>query len=206
MKRARITWTKVAIVGGLAIAVYAIVLLKAQRDDLVWDHWDVVKPGILYRSGQLHPNQLEDAARTHRIKTVICLLAPGREVAQERALVEGLGLNFVNLPMPGDGFGREEQFQQALAVIDDPNKQPVLVHCARGTCRTGAVVAYYRFMRDGWTIEDVAAEMERQVYHEHWLPGYVFQMARSHPFYELNAEEASATPQTANKEEDRRGR
>ncbi len=64
--------------------------------------------------------------------------------------------------MPGDGFGEEAQFRKVLEVVDDPQRRPVLVHCARGTCRTGSAVALYRFERDGWTIQDVAAEMRRQ--------------------------------------------
>jgi protein tyrosine/serine phosphatase len=60
----------------------------------------------------------------------------------------------------------------------------VLIHCARGTCRTGAAVALYRFERDGWTVKDVAAEMRRQSYREGWLPGYVFAMVKNRPFDE----------------------
>ena len=52
----------------------------------------------------------------------------------------------------------------------------MLVHCARGTCRTGALVALYRMERQGWTIEDVAAEMERQGYRDGYLCGYVYGM------------------------------
>lgn len=201
MKQERITRTLATAIG-LAIAIYAILTVKARRDDWVWDHWDVVKPGVLYRSGQLQPDQLKDACRLYGIKTIMSFLAPGPEMEAERALARELGVGFVNYPMPGDGFGKEEQFRAALAIIDDPARRPVLAHCARGTCRTGAMVAYYRFMRDGWTIEDVAAEMDRQVYRDGWLPGYVYQMAKSHPFYELNADETSLVPQNAKQEQE----
>ena len=87
----------------------------------------------------------------------------------------------MNLPMPGDGFGEEWQFREILKIIDDPERRPVLVHCARGTCRTGAAVAMYRFERDGWTIDDVAVEMRRQTYRYGWLPGYIYAMAKNKP-------------------------
>ena len=103
------------------------------------------------------------------------------------ALSRELGMDFVNLPMPGDGFGEEWQFREILKIIDDPERRPVLVHCARGTCRTGAAVAMYRFERDGWTIDDVAVEMRRQTYRYGWLPGYIYAMAKHKP--------ASALPQ-----------
>ena len=83
--------------------------------------------------------------------------------------------------MPGDGFGEEWQFREILKIIDDPERRPVLVHCARGTCRTGAAVAMYRFERDGWTIDDVAVEMRRQTYRYGWLPGYIYAMAKHKP-------------------------
>ena len=87
----------------------------------------------------------------------------------------------MNLPMPGDGFGEEAQFRKVLEVVDDPQRRPVLVHCARGTCRTGSAVALYRFERDGWTIQDVAAELRRQSYRDGFIPGYIYAMVRSKP-------------------------
>jgi hypothetical protein len=46
-------------------------------------------------------------------------------------------------------------------------------------------VALYRFERDGWTIQDVAAEMRRQTYREGWLPGYVYGMVKAKPGQDL---------------------
>lgn len=185
--RARMASVIVVIVA-ISAAITSAWLVKVYRNQLVWDHFDVVKPGILYRSGQLTPAQLEAAVRSYGIKTVVSLQNLTASANTERSLAERLGVGFLNLPMPGDGFGREEQFREVLKVVDDPNRRPVLVHCARGTCRTGAAVALYRFERDGWTIDDVSAEMERQVYRDGWLPGYVYAMVEQRPFYELNSE------------------
>ena len=170
---------------GLAIAVSAWLTTEDRRNRLVWDHFDVVKPGLLYRSGQLNPGQLTEAVRRYGIKTVVNLQIPGTTSEAERALTRSLGVDFLNLPMPGDGFGREDQFREFLKAVDDPARRPVLVHCARGTCRTGASVALYRYERDGWTIEDVAAEMRRQTYRQGWLPGYVLNMVRARPGKDL---------------------
>jgi protein-tyrosine phosphatase len=151
----------------------------------VWDHFDVVKPGLIYRSGELRPDQLAHIVRRYRIKTVVNLQMRSEGADRERVFARKLGVDYLNLPMPGDGFGREAQFREALQAMDDPNRSPVLIHCARGTCRTGAAVALYRFERDGWTIEDVAAEMVRQTYRDHWLPGYVHAMVHRRPFDSL---------------------
>ena len=83
--------------------------------------------------------------------------------------------------MPGDGFGEEWQFREILKITDDPGSPPRAGPLRRGTCRTGAAVALYRFERDGWTIEDVAAEMRRQTYRYGWLPGYIYAMAKNKP-------------------------
>jgi len=161
------------------VAAWMIALDRQNR--LQWDHWDVVKPGILYRSGQLTGDQLTEAVKRYGIKTVVNFQLPDEELRAERDLTERLGVGFLNLPMSGDGFGREHQFREVLEAIDDPERRPVLVHCARGTCRTGAAVALYRYERDGWTIDDVAAEMRRQSYRDGWLPGYVFAMSKNKP-------------------------
>ena len=166
----------------LAVAVPAGWLIVLDRQGrLVWDHWDEAKRGVLYRSGQLTGDQLTAAITRHGIRTVINLQMPGDELAAERDLCARLGVDFVNLPMPGDGFGEEWQFREILKITDDPQRRPVVVHCARGTCRTGAAVAIYRFERDGWTLEDVATEMRRQTYRYGWLPGYIFAMAKNKP-------------------------
>jgi protein tyrosine/serine phosphatase len=166
----------------LAAFLAAAWLISLDREGrLVWDHWDEVKRGVLYRSGQLTADQLTEAVNRYNIHTIINLQWPGEEMQAERGLAGRLGVDFVNLPMPGDGLGEEWQFREILKVLDDPDRQPALVHCARGTCRTGAAVAFYRFERDGWTPEDVAAELRRQTYHYGLVPGYIYAMVKTKP-------------------------
>ena len=166
----------------MAAALVAAWLISMDRQGrLVWDHWDEVKRGVLYRSGQLAPDQLAEAVKRYNIRTVINLQWPGEEMRAERGQSAQLGVDFVNLPMPGDGLGEEWQFREILKILDDPERRPALVHCARGTCRTGAAVAFYRFERDGWTPEDVAAELKRQTYHYGLVPGYIYAMAKTKP-------------------------
>jgi protein tyrosine phosphatase (PTP) superfamily phosphohydrolase (DUF442 family) len=173
------------VVASAGLAGWMIVLDRQNR--LHWDHWDTVKPGILYRSGQLSSSQLTEAVRWFGIKTVVNLQLGGPEMEAERALARKLGVGFVNLPMPGDGFGEEAQFRKVLEIIDEPKRRPVLVHCARGTCRTGAAVALCRFERDGWTIQDVAAELRRQSYRDGFIPGYIYAMVKLKPSLVLHS-------------------
>jgi protein tyrosine phosphatase (PTP) superfamily phosphohydrolase (DUF442 family) len=165
----------------LAAAVAAWLVVLDRQGRLVWDHWDEVKRGILYRSGQLTSAQLAQAVKRYNIQTVINLQWPGEEMVCERSVAGQLGVDFVNLPMPGDGLGEEWEFREILKVLDNPQRRPVLVHCARGTCRTGAAVGLYRLERDGWALEDVAAEMKRHTYRTGWLPGYIYALAKNKP-------------------------
>lgn len=166
----------------LSAALMAWWLISLDRGGrLFWDHWDTAKRGVLYRSGQLTPEQLTEAVRRYGIRTVVNFQWPGEEMKAERELARRLGVDFVNLPMPGDGLGEEWQFREVLKRIDNPDQRPVLVHCARGTCRTGAAVAFYRYERDGWTPEDVAAELRRQTYHYGLVPGYIYAMVKTKP-------------------------
>lgn len=178
---------RIGIVLALVIATAVAVGLgiETRRNRLVWDHFDVVKPDILYRSGQLNADQLTRAVRRYGLRTIVNFQRPGPALEEERFVAKRLGVDYLNLPMTGDGFGQESQFREVLKACDDPARRPVLIHCARGTCRTGASVALYRFERDGWTIDDVSAEMRRQSYKDGWLPGYIFQMVGHRPGYPL---------------------
>ena len=42
-------------------------------------------------------------------------------------------------------------------------------------------MAFYRFERDGWTPEDVAAELKRHTYHYGLVPGYIYAMVKTKP-------------------------
>jgi protein tyrosine/serine phosphatase len=170
-----------ALVPIVATIVAGWLIALDRRGQLVWDHWDEVKRGILYRSGQLTADQFARAVERYQLRTVINLQWPGEEMHAERAASRRLGVDFVNLPMPGDGLGEEWQFREILKILDDPARRPALVHCARGTCRTGAAVAFYRLERDGWTPEDVDRELARQTYHYGLLPGYIYAMVKTKP-------------------------
>lgn len=175
-----------ALVGVLGLAGLGIGLgLTYVSREIIWDRFDTVKPGVLYRSGQLTSEQLREAISTYGIKTIVNFQVQSQNVTEETAIAKETGIAFQNLPMPGDGFGEESQFQALLKIMDDPERLPVLIHCARGTCRTGAGVAVYRFSKDGWAIEDVSAEMERQAYPSGWLTGYIYSMMKHTPNLEF---------------------
>jgi protein tyrosine/serine phosphatase len=119
-----------------------------------------VADGQLYRCGKVTPGQLERIAREYRIRTVLSLLNPAApESAAEREAAGRLGLDWVNVPLPGNGASTAAQRERIKRVLFDPQAAPILVHCAAGTNRTGLAVGMYRIHEQGWTPERVLDEM-----------------------------------------------
>jgi len=113
-----------------------------------------VAPGI-FRSAQPDAAALR-AAQARGVRTVVVLRSG--VPAGERSETAKLGLELVHVPMDGTQIPSMEEVDQALAVMLDPSKRPVLVHCAHGEERTGAVIAAYRVVVEGW--DPAAAEAE----------------------------------------------
>lgn len=47
-----------------------------------------------------------------------------------------------------------------LAIVTDPKRTPVLLHCKHGADRTGAMTAIYRIAVQGWSKDDAIREMK----------------------------------------------
>lgn len=119
-------------------------------------NFGVVEEGAIYRSGQLHRALLERTLEQHRIDVVIDLEKDDpRDVheAAEREVVERLGIRHVQLEeLSGSGRGDPQDYVDALAALVEARREGkrVLVHCAAGSQRTGALVAMYRMLYEGW--------------------------------------------------------
>lgn len=143
-------------VGGFFTADFALLTYRTRH---LPKNFQVVRSGVLYRSGQMRPEHFDQVLRDHHIRTVICL-NPEPASAFEADACGRAGTSFVSLRMPGTGVGRPEDFEQVLAIVRDPSRQPVLVHCYAGANRTGATVALYRMLEEGWRMEDALREMD----------------------------------------------
>ena len=80
------------------------------------------------------------------------------------------------------GNPKIEQVKEFLAIIDDTNAVPVLVHCQHGADRTGTMCALYRILRQDWKVEDAITEMKDgdYGYHSVWinLPRFIRKAAK----------------------------
>ncbi len=88
--------------------------------------------------------------------------------AGDEALVRDGSLNLVHAPMSAWGL-RDDRVLQALRVMADPANRPLLIHCQHGADRTGALVALYRVVVQGWSKEKAVLEMNRGGFHHSGL-------------------------------------
>jgi protein tyrosine/serine phosphatase len=120
----------------------------------------VVVAGKLYRGGSVTPAQLERLHRDYGIRRVVCLLDTAAPQTQaERQAAERLGIDWHNVPLPGNGASRPAERSEILRLLSDPGTGPTLVHCGAGTNRTGLAIGLYRLHAQGWTLDQVMQEL-----------------------------------------------
>jgi protein tyrosine/serine phosphatase len=131
-----------------------------------------------YRGAQPRGRDYADLA-TLGVKTVIDLTRDGRD--DEQGLVERAGMAFVRIPLTTSDRPSEEAVRQFLAIVNDPAKQPVYVHCQGGQHRTGEMTAIYRMTKYGWTEEQAYGEMKQFKFET--FPGHPELRHFVHDFY-----------------------
>jgi protein tyrosine/serine phosphatase len=119
-----------------------------------------VEEGVLYRSAQPTGRQIGNLAKELGIRTVVIVRegSSGR-VREELESAGRHGLNAVTIPVQSQGPIPDDQVSAFFQCVDDPENQPVLVHCAAGRHRTGYLCALYRIERQGWTVQKAVEEM-----------------------------------------------
>lgn len=106
----------------------------------------------LYRSAQPNPAGMKQLEKLG-IVNVLNL----RQFHTDTKEAEGTRLHLHHVSMNA-ALIKDEDIVAALNIISAA-KGPVLVHCWHGSDRTGAVVAMYRILFQGWSKADAIAEM-----------------------------------------------
>jgi len=129
----------------------------------------VVRPDVLYRSGQLSATGLERMCNEHGIRTVITLReshVPGRphpDAAEEEWCRKMDIAHFRLTPKcwsaPDGSVPANANVQKFLAIMDDPKHHPVLIHCFAGAHRTGSYCCVFRIEYDRWSNADALDEL-----------------------------------------------
>jgi protein tyrosine/serine phosphatase len=93
------------------------------------------------------------------IKTVIDLRSNDVDT-EDRLLVERAGMKYVQIPMTTHEPPTRTVIEHFLRIVDEPEAQPVYVHCVGGRHRTGVMTAVYRMTREGWPADQAFKEMK----------------------------------------------
>ena len=158
------SWRRFARNATLAATVLFLVgytLVEGVIPHVIPKNFGVVEEGRVYRSGELTTTALESVVKEHGIRTVIDFGAHDKDPAGERReqqTADLLGVKRVVLNLEGDATGDPNRYVEALRLMNDPEAQPVLVHCAAGAQRTGCAVALYRSLVEGWDDERALSE------------------------------------------------
>jgi protein tyrosine phosphatase (PTP) superfamily phosphohydrolase (DUF442 family) len=140
------------------VAVPAVAAAKARAAQPL-PNFAQVTPN-LYRSGQ--PTQAGMAQIKKLNVNTILKLNVDDPAEADWAASDGMDLETVL--MSNKESPTYDQIDQALAIIQDPSKQPVLVHCHLGRDRTGAVIGAYRVVVQGMSVDQAAAEAKTMGY------------------------------------------
>ena len=160
---------------GLGVGLAAVVALWfwAVRPNLVPKNFGVVDEGRVYRSGQLTPAAMRRVVETRHIKTVIDLgsywegprLADAAGEERNRRMAEAMGVRRYVMPLYGDGQGNVNWYVHAVRIMNDPARQPVLVHCGAGSERTSVACILYEQLRHGTPDNAAGVEEARKFRH-----------------------------------------
>ena len=84
-----------------------------------------------------------------------------RSGASEKQYVEKAGMKFYRIPLSDTDKPNNQEIEEFLKIVNDPNNQPFYLHCHAGRDRTGAMAAIYRIAHDGWNADKAYAEMKQ---------------------------------------------
>ena len=129
------------------------------------NNFAVVIPGELCRSAQPSAEQFQALLHDYKIGTVISFRTEEENTLDPRAGAEASflrsrGIAFRQLPTSTPPSA--QQFHAFLDAMHDPAlPRPILVHCAAGRVRTGACVALWRILHQGWPVEQALEDARR---------------------------------------------
>ncbi len=86
----------------------------------------------------------------------------------DQNVVRDASVKLFHVPMSAWGL-RDDRVFEALRILADPENRPLLIHCRHGADRTGAIVALYRVVVQGWSKEEAVREMNEGGYHHSFL-------------------------------------
>lgn len=159
-----IRWVLVVVVLVVLTVIGTVIWRRVLMDRYRSKRLAVVIPGQVYRSGQISIYRIEDDLKRLKIRRIVSLggYDPNdRQIVKEAEVARKLGITLHYHTLNGWGTGAISDYANALKEIQRARSagEPVLVHCAAGTNRTGAAIAFYRMLVQGWSADRAMQEM-----------------------------------------------
>ena len=121
-----------------------------------------VEEGI-WRGPRLTREELE----TLNPASVINLENDHRAVCDEEIYCKSKNIRFCNIPMSEIFAPTQRQLEAGVHRLRY-TKKPVYIHCLHGVDRTGFVIAAYRMLAQGWSLEKAYQECLDNGHHVFW--------------------------------------
>lgn len=127
-----------------------------------------------YRGGQPTEDGIEELAK-QGIKTIINFRDTDAKVLREQKIAEANGMKFYNPHLSNWFKAKDSEIEKILEIVQNPENQPVFIHCKRGADRTGTVVAVYRMKYENWTAEQANKEAKEYGlgWWQVWMKDYI---------------------------------
>lgn len=153
-------------VAGLATVAVAVVAVGLS---VVWYHRPIGRfkesvPGKIFICAMPTYRGLEVVQRRHGFKTIINLFPEHTErrsphFPDEVRFAREHGINYVL--SPEDPNESEAFLDRTLAIAQDPDAWPILVHCHGCMDRTPAWLGIYRFLIEGRPLDEIVSQIEQ---------------------------------------------
>ena len=93
-----------------------------------------------------------------KVRTILNLEDSSEAVQKESETARKLGITMISIPMSQIFRPRQSDLLLAVKTLEDRRLYPIYVHCLRGRDRTGFVIAAYKILHEGWTVEKAYEE------------------------------------------------
>lgn len=146
------------------VLLFSVVVVALGIARWHWSHMNgrffTVVDGQLFRSGAMRPHRLQRKVRRHGIRAVIDLRSARPEVDRERDALAEIGVKHFHLP--SKQIPRADTIDAVLALLDQPDNRPALVHCNHGVRRAAQFEAICRMEYQRWSNERALSVLRRR--------------------------------------------
>jgi protein tyrosine/serine phosphatase len=152
-------------------ALYIILVITAAIIFLVRHfhikNFHVIKPGVLYTSGQPRGMDYYRLLYRYHIATIVNVRSSSESreknwYNEEMTWVRNNNVKYIELPIEKvNYFPNKETQDQFLAIMADKNNLPVLLHDSSGEKRVPLLTAVWLIKAQGYTVEETVKVVEK---------------------------------------------